>query len=224
MKFGKILLAVYSTVLMGLSLSVCAKTDAELDSMAKKNGYSKQTVSKGNHYSSAMPWLTTASGLSYQFAFNSTAKYNLNNEDQFDWNKLPGMSDCGSVALSRNGAMFGWRWNPDTQRLEISAYANQLGVHQYYDNSQSTVQLVELDMADIQEFAPLRFDIQILGERYQFNISGRLPNGRVINAQSTLMRGCESRPNRFKNGSNFYYGGTSVAPANTSGYVKWIRR
>jgi len=207
-----------------LSLPAFAKSDAELDALARKSGFGKQTVFKGNHYSSAFPWITTASGLSYQFAFNSTARYNLNNVDQYDWNKLPGMGDCGSIALSRNGAMFGWRWNVLTQRVEISAYANRFGHHQYWDNNQNSVQLVELEMTDIQEFAPLRFDIQIQGSRYLFTVSGRLPNGRVINAQSTLARGCESRPNRFKNGSNFYFGGTSVAPASTSGYVKWIRR
>jgi hypothetical protein len=211
-------------VLAAFSQPVLAMSDVDLDSYARKQGFSKQIVSRGNHYSSAFPWITTASGLSYQFAFNSTARYNLNNVDQYDWNKLPGMGDCGSIALSRNGAMFGWRWNVLTQRLEISAYANRFGQHQYWDNNQSSVQLIELEMADVQDFAPLRFDIQIQDDRYLFRVSGRLPNGRVIDAQSTLARGCESRPNRFKNGSNFYFGGTSVAPANTSGYVKWIRR
>ncbi len=45
--------------------------------------------------------------------------------DQLDWNKLPGISDCDQLDLSVDGVMFGWRWRLDTSPkvLEITAYA-----------------------------------------------------------------------------------------------------
>jgi hypothetical protein len=198
-------------------------SDAELDKTAKAAGYSKQTVLKGMHNAILWPWVTWSSGISYQFAFNSTANYTVAAEDQSDYNKLPGMGDCGSLDLSRNGVMFGWRWNKTTSKLQISPYANALGVHQTKDSHPDSVTMVEIDMADIQSYAPLRYDIQIDGAHYLFSISGTLPSGRIINAKSKLPRGCDTAENRFKNGSHFYFGGNRVAPTNTSGYMKWIK-
>lgn len=207
------------------SLAATSKmSDTELDAAAKAAGYSKQTVLKGMHSAILWPWLTTSSGISYQFAFNSTANYTIAAEDQLDYNKLPGIGDCGSLDIARNGAMFGWRWNKATNTLQISPFANAFGVHQYKDNFPASVAMVELDMADIQSYAPLRYDIQIDGTKYLFSISGTLPNGRIINAKSTLPRGCDAGANRIKNGSHFYFGGNRVAPANTSGYMKWIKQ
>ncbi len=205
------------------ALAVVKLSDAQLDSTAKASGYSKQTVLKGMHNAILWPWSTRSSSLSYQFAFNSTARYTIASADQLDFNKLPGVADCGSVDLSRNGVMFGWRWNPTTNTVQISPYANAQGVHEYKDNFPTTVAMVELDMADIQSFAPLKYDIQIEGKKYLFSITGTLPSGRIVNAQSTLPRGCDGSESRFKIGSHFYFGGNQTAPAKTSGYIKWIK-
>lgn len=199
-------------------------SDTQLDAIAKTAGFSKQTVLKGMHNAILWPWLTKSSGLSYLFAFNGTANYTVAAEDQGDYNKLPGMGDCGSLDIARNGAMFGWRWNKTTNTLQISPYANAFGVHQYKESHPTQVAMVELEMADIQSYAPLRYDIQIDGAKYLFTISGTLPSGRIINAKSTLPRGCDAGATRLKNGSHFYFGGTRTAPVNTSGYMKWISK
>jgi hypothetical protein len=34
-------------------------------------------------------------------------------DDQLDWNKLPGVSDCGQLDLAQDGFMFAWRWRLD---------------------------------------------------------------------------------------------------------------
>lgn len=56
--------------------------------------------------------------------FNKSAKYQLDNIDQFDINKLFGIS---YGLHHRNSARFGWRWSMRMEKIEILAYVYRDG-------------------------------------------------------------------------------------------------
>ncbi|MCB0963959.1 MAG: hypothetical protein KDA98_11775 [Acidimicrobiales bacterium] len=156
----------------------------------------------------------------YQLTLTPTAEYVITNpaqpNDQLDWNKLPGFSDCGDFDLSQNGAMFGWRWRPDLSpaRLELAAYANNDGTHLW-----SSQPLVTLSAADLAAKDPLTYDIRIDGNRYLFDISGTVA-GRAVDVSDELPRACPTNPTSTgKWYAGFYFGGTSVSPQEIYAYV-----
>jgi hypothetical protein len=65
-------------------------------------------------------------GRDYELVLDPSAIYELTDpvqpDDQFDWNKLPGLSDCHTVDLAVDGIMLGWRWRLDLEPrvLELS--------------------------------------------------------------------------------------------------------
>jgi len=195
-------------------------------------GWSSYTIERGGHTALvyrppgvAGPldgWVSPGgSSRAYDFVFTPTAEYVLTSptqpEDQFDWNKLPGFSDCGDFDLARNGAMFGWRWRTDTspQVLELVPYANADGVHQYPDGP-----LVTLDRDDLAAEEPLRYSIEIDGSAYRFAIDGTI-RGREIHETGVLPRSCPASPaDAGKWYSGFYFGGTSTAPSRMYAYVR----
>jgi len=194
-------------------------------------GWALYTVDVGAHSASIsggspgnpLAWFTRVSGRDFQFRFNASAAYVLTRptqpEDQFDWNKLPGFSDCGTLDLSQEGAMFGWRWRLDTapKVLEVTAYANNRGKH-----LTPATPLFTLDAADLASDAPLRYRVWIDGAQYRFSVAGSV-RGRPISATATLPRSCASTASTgLKWASGLYFGGTSTAPSKITGYVSEI--
>lgn len=194
-------------------------------------GWASYTVEKGAHSASIgtttgapkpkAGWLSPGpSSRTYQLTLNGTARYVLTQPtqptDQLDWNKLPGFSDCGDFDLAQNGAMFGWRWRTDTtpKRLELVPYANNDGVHLYPETA-----LVSLSSEDLDAAQPLRYSLRIVGDEYQFSISGTI-RGRQIAELATLPRACpETSPTTGKWMAGLYFGGTSVAPSTIHAYI-----
>lgn len=150
-------------------------------------------------------------GRDYRFAFDASAAYVLTMpvqpEDQLDWNKLPGLSDCEQPDLSADGLMFGWRWRIDVEPrvLEVTAYANNTRVHL------TTPVMLALTAEELAADLPLRYRLWIDGDRYRFTIAGDLA-GRPIDVTAELPRVCTSAPDAAKWAAGFYFGGTSVAP------------
>jgi hypothetical protein len=151
----------------------------------------------------------------YALAFDASAMYVLTAptqpDDQLDWNKLPGLSDCGTVDLAVDGLMFGWRWRLDTSpnQLEITAYANNAGVHLTAKEA-----LVALDETDVTNATPLNYRLSISGAEYRFSIFGEI-RGRRVDASSVLPRRCADVPPStldFQWASSLYFGGTSTSP------------
>ncbi|SEL54937.1 hypothetical protein [Rhodococcus maanshanensis] len=195
-------------------------------------GWSSYTIERGAHSASVgrpagatgplEGWISPGgASRTYDFILTPTAEYVLTSptqpEDQFDWNKLPGFSDCGDFDLARNGAMFGWRWRTDTSPrvLEIVPYANANGVHQYPQSA-----LVTLSHDDLAANQPLRYSIQIDGSVYRFAIDGTI-NGREIHETAALPRSCPASPTSTgKWFAGFYFGGTSTAPSQMYAYVR----
>ena len=57
------------------------------------------------------------------------AAYDLQGEDQWDWNKLLGISY--SINAQKESAMVGWRYNTQTQKFELCAYCHVDGKRIY---------------------------------------------------------------------------------------------
>lgn len=158
----------------------------------------------------------------YDLAFDASAIYAITApaqpNDQLDWNKLPGLSDCGTFDLSVDGVMFGWRWRLDVTPnvLEVTAYANGAGVHRT-----ATTPMVVLDAADLESASPLHYRLWMDGADYRFVISGSL-RGRTISATSALARRCASTaPSSVmvQWAAGLYFGGTSPAPTTITARV-----
>ena len=195
-------------------------------------GWARYTIPLGGHAAtvamngasrSPLAGISFATGRTYEFIFTPSASYELTNptqpDDQLDWNKLPGLSDCGQVDLAQDGFMFAWRWRLDTMPrvLELAHYANNAGTHLY--PAQGIVTLAE---ADLLSEEPLRFELSIGGSgntKYLFRISGTI-NGRVIEVSAEQPRRCASTSTgMYKWAAGFYFGGTSTAPQPIIGYV-----
>jgi hypothetical protein len=185
-----------------------------------------QTVSPGSHtatttgtYEPTRPLagFTTATHRDFWLAFDATAEYLITNptepDDQWDFNKTPGLSDCGAIALSSYGYMFGWRWNVPNQRMEVYAYWNIAGVHHVSPGA-----LVEFTRAELAAEQPLKYSMFADGSSYQFAIEGTV-GGRAINAAFTSPRGCDTPNPVFVWASGLYFGGTSVAPQTVTARV-----
>jgi hypothetical protein len=162
----------------------------------------------------------TIAGRDYQLAFDPSAAYVLTQptdpDDQLDWNKLPGLSDCGTIDLALDGAMFGWRWRVDLAPpvLELTAYANATSVHQWPAEPLFTLSAEEL-AAD----APLRYRVWPDGDVFRFAVTGAV-GARPIDVTTTLPRACPATPALdFKWAAGLYFGGTSVAPSRITARV-----
>ena len=156
--------------------------------------------------------VTSVVGRDYELVLDPSARYVLDAPveptDQLDWNKLPGLSDCGTTDLAVDGAMFGWRWRVDLtpQVLEVTAYANAGGVH-----LTSPTPLVTLDAAALDARLPLRYRIAREPAGYRFEVTGAIPQPIAVTA--TLPRRCAGAPlDPLAWAGSFYFGGTSPAP------------
>lgn len=196
-------------------------------------GWARYTIAQGAHSASVtmngasrspLAGISFATGRTYEFIFTPSAMYELTNpaqpDDQLDWNKLPGLSDCGQVDLAQDGFMFAWRWHLDTtpRVLELAHYANNAGTHLYPQQG-----IVTLEEADLLAEEPLRFELAIGGPgntKYLFRIWGTV-RGRMIDVPAEHPRRCaSSSPSGFKWAAGFYFGGTSAAPQQIVGYVR----
>lgn len=211
--------------LAALSLAACGQpAPAPLDATppvdAPPDPWARYTIPAGQHPAvitggspeNPLRGVVSLDARDYQFAFNPSAQYVLTMptqpDDQLDWNKLPGLSDCGTPDLSDNGLMFGWRWRIDLAPpvLEVTAYANNDGTHL------TTPTLLSLSAADLAADVPLRYRLSITPDRYLFSITGDLPD-RPLSATGDLPRACPATaPADPKWAAGFYFGGTSVSP------------
>ena len=183
-------------------------------------GAHSATVAMNGASRAPLAGLTSVSARTYQFIFDATAMYELTNPaqpgDQLDWNKLPGLSDCGQFDLARDGLMFAWRWHLDTSPrvLEIAHYANNAGTHLYPAQG-----LVRFDEAELRSETPLTHEPEIAATEYRFHLFGTLGT-RVIDERATFPRRCTSSTTALKWASGFYFGGTSTAPQPITGFVQ----
>ncbi len=90
----------------------------------------KYTVEKGEHaFKPDLPLyissFSSLRGFKYQIYFDESIKYKLNKKDQLDWNKGGGIS-FRLFSNNKDSAMWAWRWNPNKEKIELSAYSNHI--------------------------------------------------------------------------------------------------
>ncbi len=62
----------------------------------------------------------------YMFVFDDSCRYRLNDNDQYDWNKLKGYC-FGILGIHKDSARIVWRYNPDTDKIELGYYIYKNG-------------------------------------------------------------------------------------------------
>jgi len=85
------------------------------------------TIKKGKHYSNwfKFPFFTFRRSIKFQFMIESSAHYTLNNEDDFDWNKLFGLSN--GLNPHESSARIAWR-RLNEEEYQICLYTYDNGV------------------------------------------------------------------------------------------------
>jgi hypothetical protein len=86
-------------------------------------------IKKGKHYSNwfNFPFFTTRRSIKFQFMIDSSSHYTLNNEDDYDWNKLFGLSNSWNAHES--SARICWRrYNEEQFQICLYAYDNGIRV------------------------------------------------------------------------------------------------
>ena len=100
-----------------LSFVSCKKIDS--------NGYRVFTIKEGRHRSNTAYCTTKSNYISFEAIFDESAQYtSIDPNNQYDVNKLYGVSDCGT-SHTKNSIRFGWRWLNDS--LEILWYKREDG-------------------------------------------------------------------------------------------------
>ena len=78
------------------------------------------TIKKGEHYSVMQVDPLYGGGIKMSAKFNRSVIYNLQNENQGDWNKLIGFSE--DVRIHKNSVRISWRWNLERDYVELGYY------------------------------------------------------------------------------------------------------
>ena len=77
---------------------------------------------KGFHFP-LFPRLWPVRGVMASFRFTESCRYNLDNGDQFDWNKLCGVNFT-LPGQPLKAVMLGWRYDPESDYIVIAPYIN----------------------------------------------------------------------------------------------------
>lgn len=90
-----------------------------------QDGYRIYKIKEGRHRSTTTYCSTKSNYIQFNVIFDESAKYTSQEaNNQYDVNKLYGLSDCGT-RHSKNSIRFGWRWLNDN--LEILWYKREDG-------------------------------------------------------------------------------------------------
>jgi len=155
-------------------------------------------LAKGDHYNHLRRFsLFDGNTLHFEFIFDSTAIYTSTKpENQADWNKLMGFSDCNSLHQT-NSVRLVWRWYQN--ELQIGEYRYLDGEREY--SLISTVPLNEKNSG------------RIVTQNDQYQIT-------VNDVEVTRERSCTERNTGYWLFP--YFGGDETAPHNISIRVRHI--
>lgn len=164
----------------------------------------KFTIKKGRHFCRPRVFRMRRKPtcVTWQAAFGMDAKYNHEDVDQDDWNKLCGIY-FNFFNTRDNTAMIGWRWNLDEQAMELNAY--------YHLNKERV-------------FTPPLFDVA-LGEVFTASITCNWRESRYevrLDSLDALREVVHFQPFEIKRKLSFeintYFGGNKRAPHNITVY------
>lgn len=166
-------------LLIFLAFFSCKKID--------ENGFQTYTIKKGKHRSGWRYNTTKSNSFNIEVIFNESAQYTtVDPLNQYDVNKLWGVSDCGDNH-SDNSIRFGWRWLNDS--LEILWYRRIDGHFEFE----------KINSVNINETN--RMHLTISKNSYELRVNG------VI---KTVSRPCSGDYKRYK--LYPYFGGDEKAP------------
>ena len=149
-------------------------------------------IPAGNHYSQEKKvQLFRGDSLEFNAYFNETAQYDLGDEDQLDVNKLYGVSDCGTLH-TKNSARMGWRWNKESQKLEILGFTHVNGLFDF--------KLIAT--ANLNQSYTYKIELNSSKDSYVFSFN---------HSQVSMPRGCQE--NTISGYKLYpYFGGNKTAP------------
>ena len=149
-------------------------------------------IETGDHYAQEKKAsLFRGESLEFNAYFNESAQYDLKDEDQYDVNKLYGVSDCGTLH-TKNSARMGWRWNTETRKLEILAFTHVNGSFDFK----------LIGNANLNQIYVYKIELSPDRGSYIFTFNHQqvyMPRG----CQDTVMAGYKLHP---------YFGGNKTAP------------
>lgn len=117
-----------SKLLFGLATMLLTLSSCQKDLLVK-SPVKEFKIKQGNHSSSNRIFgLTT--DISGEFLFTESCRYNHNNVNQLDWNKLIGFN-FGTDHHSKNSGRIGWRYRPEYDLVELGYYIRKNGEIKY---------------------------------------------------------------------------------------------
>lgn len=96
-------------------------------------------------------------------SFKPSARYFHKDADQWDWNKLCGISF--SVFATRHSVMIGWRYNPNIDRIELAFYAHD-------GRGKVNRKIVKLEKV-LTMFEPFEVGIELQGKIVEISMNGK---------------------------------------------------
>lgn len=132
--------------------------------------------------------------INMELVFDETCRYHLDNNDQYDWNKLYGWS-FGIDGIHQNSIRFVWRYNENEDLIEIAPYAYINGERIYPNQNQiAKVKIGEL----------ISTQISVLDNKVKTKIIE--PNPMI---SDFIFEDCHEK---VLFGCWFYFGGNNKAP------------
>ena len=163
------------------------------------HGWSTYTIPAGNNYCLESKVLEIKSNLiQFQVTFDSTAVYQTTHaENQADWNKVIGYSDCGSFH-QQNSLRLGWRYTPNVG-IELAGYS--------YVNGTRIAPILDT----IQVHDTITVSMAKVLQEYQINVNGKL---------FSQNRGCDSGAQAYW--LYPYFGGNETSPQEMKIHLRFI--
>lgn len=114
------------------------------------------TIPKDSHNSIPFTPSVWNKKISGYFAFLESSKYNLGNSDQYDWNKLCGIS-WNPLNPNQNATMVAWRYIPWLKKFQVCPYINKSGTIIAYEDN-----IVEFDTEEVGKFVIDKWGINVV--------------------------------------------------------------
>jgi hypothetical protein len=167
----------------------------------------KITIKKGRHLSNQLTGIHLMStGVRFEVMFTEESKYILEGEDQYDWNKLYGISHgffplVKSYMMHYNSSRFGWRYNTDFNCYEVTPYYYINGERYFHNN---VIGVLDPNRVYICEITPWY-------DKVVYSITDKESGASILNFES---------PEKITSYHGFiapaYFGGNMPAPKDVS--------
>ena len=121
--------------------------------------------------------------------FDSSCAYDLGGNDQYDWNKLVGVSEHFNPRI--HSIRFGWRYNLAAKLIEIACYKET-----NYEFEYNTLASVELNK-DVKLVIQFYSDLVAVGVDYETYITPFALNTKLLMRSNPYFGGNKPAPNKM---------------------------